>query len=284
MRKTLIHVELIRALSIIQPHACLHAVMELADDGEHSRWHAKTGEDIPQKGSVDGVMCFGGVDKAQVQGSVFLPRQFLQSSYNEHHGNRRALGPEPTLFLRQNVLMFAVVTKATRDDFEEYFAGVSQDGDATIVDTFCSIFLLLQHLNRCIFPLLRHATCPPHSDDGIVERSERVSSSFNSQDLQELGREAIRPYSLSVRQRTNHFLYFVPRRGIVQWSAWGPLLKLVHNVRIKGRRLVAKQFMKHLTHRSRIWALSRSDRPSSPLTYCELNALFPSTPIPFRCL
>ena len=43
--------------SIIQPHACLHAVVELADDGNHSRLHAKTSKDIPQKGSVDGDIC-----------------------------------------------------------------------------------------------------------------------------------------------------------------------------------------------------------------------------------
>ena len=30
-------------------------------------------------------------------------------------------------------------------------------------------------------------------------------------------------------------------------------------------------------------ALSRSNRPCSPLMYCELNVLFPSTSIPFRC-
>ena len=119
MPETLPHVELIRVLSIIQPHACLHAVVELADDGEHSRWHAKTSNDIPQKGSVDGVICFDEVDKAQVQGGVFLPRQFLQSSYYQHHVNGRALGSEPTLFLRQNVLAFAIVTQVTRDDFEE---------------------------------------------------------------------------------------------------------------------------------------------------------------------
>ena len=133
----------IRALSIIQPHACLHAVAELADDGEHSRWYAKTSKDIPQKGSVDGVICVGEVYKAQAQGGVLLPRQFLQSSYYEHQVNRRALRSEPTLFLRQNVLAFAIiVTQATRDDFEEYFAGVSHEGDATIIATLSPIFLL----------------------------------------------------------------------------------------------------------------------------------------------
>ena len=233
MPETLPHVELIRALSIIQPHACLHTAVELADDGEHPRWHAKTSKDIPQKGSVDGVACFGEVDEAHVQGGV-LPRQFLQSSYCEHHVDRRALGSEPTLFLRQNVLAFAIVTQATRDDFEEYFAGMRHEEDATIIATLSPIFLFVKHLNRCIFPLLRYANRPPHSNDDIVEVSEGVQFSFVGQNLQELGRETIGPCRLSVSQRTDRLLYFVPRRDIVQWSARGPLLKLVHNARVKG--------------------------------------------------
>ena len=156
--------------------------------------------------AVDGVVCFGEVDKAQVQGGVLLPRQFLQSSYYEHHVNRRELRSELTLLLRQNVLAFAIVTQATRDDFEEYFAGVSHEGDATIMATLSPIFVLVKHHNRCIFPLLRYATSPPHSDDDIVERSEGVQFSFVSQNLQELGRETIGPYRLSVRQRTDRLL------------------------------------------------------------------------------
>eukprot|EP00904_Undaria_pinnatifida_P013748 jgi/Undpi1/9503/HiC_scaffold_27.g11959.m1 len=229
--------ELIRALSIIQPHACLHTVVELADDGEHYRWHAKTSKDIPQKGSVDGAICFDGVDKSQVQGGV-LPRQYLQSSYYEHHVNRRALGSEPTLFLRQNVLAFAIVTQATHDHFEEYIAGVSHDNCHTQSD------LLVKHLNRCILALLRYATSPPHGDDDIVELSESVQFSFLGQKLQELGRETIGPYRLLVCQRTDRLLYFVPRRDIVQWSARGPLHKLVHNARVKDRRLGVEQYVK----------------------------------------
>ena len=204
----------------------------------------KTSKDIPQKGSVDGVVCFGEVDKAHVQGGVLLPRQFLKSSYYEHHVNRRALGSKPTRFLRQNVLAFAIVTQATRDYFEEYFAGVRHEGDATIIATLSPIFLFVKHLIRCIFPLLRYATPPPHSDDDIVEVSEGVQFSFVGQYLQELGRETIGPYRLSVRQRTDRLLYFVPRRDIVQWSARGPLLKLIHNARIEGRRLGVEQFVK----------------------------------------
>ena len=208
MPETLRHVELIRALSIIQPHACLHTVVELADDGDHSRWHAKTSKDIPQKASVDGVVCFGEVDKAHVQGGV-LPRQFLQSSYYEHHVNRRALGSEPTLFLRQNVLASAIVTQATRDDFEEYFAGVSHEGNATIIATLSPIFLLVKHLYRCIFPLLRYATSPPHSDNNIVEFSEGVQFSFVGQNLQELGRKTIGPYRRFANARIASFTLYL---------------------------------------------------------------------------
>ena len=126
-------------------HACMPS-WHWRMTGEHSRWHAKTSKNIPQKGSVDGVICFGEVDIAQVQGGVLLPCQFLQSSYYEHHVNRRALGSEPTLFLRQNVLAFAIINQATHDDFEEYFAGVSHEGDATIIATLSPIFLLVSTL------------------------------------------------------------------------------------------------------------------------------------------
>ena len=121
---------------------------------------------------------------------------------------------------------------------------MSHEGNAAIVATLCLIFPLVKHLNRCIFPLLRHATSPRHSNDDVVELSESVQFSFVGQTLQELGRETIGPYRLSVRQRTDRLLYFVPRRDIVQWSAQGPLLKLVHNARVKGRQLGVKQLVK----------------------------------------
>ena len=54
--KTLPHVDLIQALPVIQSHACLNAIVELADDGEHSRWHVNSSKDSPQKESVDGVI------------------------------------------------------------------------------------------------------------------------------------------------------------------------------------------------------------------------------------
>ena len=96
-----------------------------------------------------------------------------------------------------------MVSQATRDDFEDYFAGVSHEGDATIIATLRPVFLLVKHLSRCIFPLVRHATSPPHSDDDIVELSESVQFFFVCQNLQKLGRETFGPYRRSVRQRTD---------------------------------------------------------------------------------
>ena len=155
--------------------------MELAYDGEHSRWHAKTSKDILQKSSVDGVVCFGEVDKAQAQGGVLVPRQFLQSLYYEHHVNRRALGSEPTLFLRQNVLAFAIVTQAIRDDFVEYFAGVSHEEDATIIATLRPIFLLVKHLTLIVASFHCCGTPPPpHTATMISWNFPRVFNSPSS--------------------------------------------------------------------------------------------------------
>ena len=75
-----------------------------------------------------------------------------------------------------------------------------------------------------------------------MEVSESVQFSFVGQNRQELGRETIGPYRLSVRQRTDRLLYLVPRRDIVQWSARGPLLKLVHNARVDIQRTSTSQY------------------------------------------
>ena len=169
-------------------------------------------------------------------------RQFLQSSHNEHHVTHRTLGSEPTLFFRQCVLAFAIVIQATRHDFKQNFVGVSHEQEATISATPSPIPLLVKRLSCCIFPVLRYATFNPPSDDDIGEPFEGVQVFFVGQNLQELGRATVEPYRLPVRQCTDRLLYFVPRRGIVQWSARGPLPNVVHNARIKSQRLEAKKF------------------------------------------
>ena len=116
----------------------------MEDDGEHSRWYAKASQDSStQKSAVNGVIGFGTVDKAHDPRGVVLPPQFLQASHHDHHVDRRAVRSKSTLLLRYDAFPFAVVTEAVRDDFEEYFAGVHPEGDATIVTTLRPIFLLV---------------------------------------------------------------------------------------------------------------------------------------------
>ena len=66
-----------RAHPVIESHACSHAIMELMNGRDLILWHAKTGEYRPREGSVNGVVCFGKVDKVYIQRNSFLPRQLL---------------------------------------------------------------------------------------------------------------------------------------------------------------------------------------------------------------
>ena len=109
---------------------------------------------------------------------------------------------------------------------------MSHEGDATIIATLSQTFVVVKHLNRCIFPLLRHATLAQHSDDDIVESFEGVQLSFVCQSIHELSQELIGPYPFS--QSTDLILYLEPRQDIVQWSGKGILLKVVNNARVKG--------------------------------------------------
>ena len=60
--KILLHIERIpTSTPITRPHACSHAVVELMNDGKHSRRYAKASKGSPQKDSADGPMCFGEV-------------------------------------------------------------------------------------------------------------------------------------------------------------------------------------------------------------------------------
>ena len=92
-------------------------------------------------------------------------------------------GLKPRVSSGRMLFPFAEVAVAPHDDFEEYFAGMHDKGNATIVTTLRPVFLFVQHLDRCILPLLRHDPLPPHSDDDLIEASQegvRVC-----QDLQE---------------------------------------------------------------------------------------------------
>ena len=77
MTKALFRSEPPRAQSVVEPHACSHAIMELTNDRDHIMWHAKTGEYCPEEAAINGVVRFGKVDKAYVERDSFLPRQLL---------------------------------------------------------------------------------------------------------------------------------------------------------------------------------------------------------------
>ena len=136
-----------------------------------SRCHAKASQDSPQEGSVDGILGLGEVGKAHKQRGVLLPCQFLQATLHEHYIDRRTSEPKAPLLCLQEPFPFAVVAEAARDEFEEYFTGVRDKADATIVSAIRPVFLLVQHVKRCILSLLRHYPSSPHSEVDLVQTS-----------------------------------------------------------------------------------------------------------------
>ena len=56
-----------RAHRVVEPHALLHAILELTNDRGHRLWHPKTGEYCPKEGSVNGLVRFGKVAKQYIQ-------------------------------------------------------------------------------------------------------------------------------------------------------------------------------------------------------------------------
>ena len=112
----LFHSEPPRAHPVVEPHACLHAIVELTNDRDHILWHAKTGEYCPEEGSINGAVRFGKVDKAGTQRNMFLPRQLLLPTNHKHHIGGRTVRLETTLFLRQDTHALAVLAEAASDD------------------------------------------------------------------------------------------------------------------------------------------------------------------------
>ena len=70
--------------SVVEPHACSHAIVELTNDRDHILWHAKTGEYCPEEGSINGVVRFGKVDKTYIELGI---RFFRANSYNRQTTN-----------------------------------------------------------------------------------------------------------------------------------------------------------------------------------------------------
>ena len=85
-------------------------------------------------------------DDGHTQASVCWAGPPPPASHHEHHVDRRPFGPKATLLLWQDVFPFAAVAESARDDFEEYFAGMRDKGNATIDTTLRPVFLLVSTL------------------------------------------------------------------------------------------------------------------------------------------
>ena len=160
LTKALFHSKPPRAHPVVERHAYSHAIAELTNDRDHILSHAKMGDYCPEKGSINGVVRFGKVDKAYIQRNSFLPRQLLQPTNHKHHiGGRRVLS-ETTLFLRQDPRALTVLTEAASDDLQQYLAGVRYQRDTPEIAALCPIFLFVEYHDGDIFPLLYSADFP----------------------------------------------------------------------------------------------------------------------------
>ena len=225
--------------------------MELVDDGEHSRFHAKASEGRPPTGSGDWVIGCREVGKHMNSGVFFFAIPC------------RTLTAKAALSLRQGPFPFTAVTGATRYDFEGYFAGVRQEEDTTIFTKLRPIFIISKHHDRCTLQLLWHALSRPYSDVDIVEVFQGVRASFVGQGLQKPGREAIRPIRLAVRHRpeasSTPYLSWKSSSGLYGGHTLSPSTMIGSNTGDLG----FSRFSNHLTQRSRMTSSSRSNLPFS---------------------
>ena len=198
LRKTLFHIKPPRAHAVVEPHACLYAVVELTNGRDHILWHAKTGEYCPEEGSINGVVSFGKVDKVYIERNLLLPRQLLQPTNHKHHIGGRTFRSETTLFLPQDPHAFTVLAEAASDDLEQYLAGVRYQRDAPITVALCLILLFVEYHDDGIFPLLRHLAPPPNTNDDI-EQSPVQSGITVEGDPEQLNGDSVRYDSVSVR-------------------------------------------------------------------------------------
>ena len=92
--------------------------------------------------------------------------------------------------------MLAVVTEAASNDLQQYLAGVHHQRDTPVVAARCPIFLLVEHLGGCGFPLLRNVSPRPNADDD-VEQSLSQGGITVEGDLEQIDGNSIRSNSLS---------------------------------------------------------------------------------------
>ena len=236
LMKTLFHIKPPRAHAVVEPHACLHAIVELTNGRDHILWHAKTGEYCSEEGSINGVVSFGKVDKVYIERNLLLPRQLLQPTNHKHHIGGGTFRSETTLFLPQDPHAFTVLAEAASDDLEQYLAGMRYQRDAPITVALCLILLFVEYHDDGIFPLLRHLDPPPNMNDDI-EQSPVQSGITVEGDPEQLNGDSVRYDSVSVRQRADGVCQLLHHGLKAQRHVFGPLVKTFCDVRVKPWRL-----------------------------------------------
>ena len=181
--------------------------MEVADDRQHLGGQAEASEYVPQQVPVHGVVSLGEVDETREDRGTLLPRQLVESLDHEQHVERRAAWAKAALLLREDTLSLAVVAQACSDDFEQHFAGVCHEGDASEVAALHHVSLLEQDLDGRILPLLRHFPRLPYGHNDGVEVVEETLVSVQEQ-LDYLSREVVGPDSFTVCHSPYRFLSF----------------------------------------------------------------------------
>ena len=146
--------------------------MELAYDAHHHGRYACPGHHLPQQLSVDQIVSILEVNEAHVEWDFRLSVQFLESANYEQHVDSGSRRPEAALLLRQYLRCFAEAAKAIGDDLQQYFADVGEEKNPPEVVAVGSVRLLVEHLDRCIFPLLWNFLPSLHADENGVEMPE----------------------------------------------------------------------------------------------------------------
>lgn len=90
---------------------------------------------FPPQFLVHRVVSFGDVDEAREDRGSLLPRQLVGSLDPEQHVEPRAARAEAAPLLREDTFSLAVVARTWSDDLQQHFAGVCDEGHASVVAT-----------------------------------------------------------------------------------------------------------------------------------------------------
>ena len=216
-----------------------------------------------------GVVDFGEVDKVRGKRVVLGSRQVVETLGDEHHVVGESCRAEAMLLLKEDVLALTAAAQSAGDELEQDFATVRYEGNASVVGALRRVFLLEEHLDGGILPLLRYLPRLLHVGDDVVDLPEENLVAVEEQ----LGHQLRREFALPTA-----FLLDIPRiasstSALVFSSSTGANSSLCLNRSAtwvsRVGDLVLRSVRNHLTHRSNLRVGSRDKLPSSSLMlYC----------------